>query len=119
MKRKLLNKLRLRRKNRVKAKIFGTANRPRFSVFRSNRYIYGQLINDEKRETLASASSKEVEDKKEKKGKLILAEQTGELIAKRAVAQGIKEAVFNRREYKYHGRVKSVADGAKKGGLKI
>ncbi len=68
---------------------------------------------------MAGVSSREVEKKKEEKGKVVLAGKLGELIAQKALEKGIKEAVFNRREYKFHGRVKSVAEGAKKGGLKL
>jgi large subunit ribosomal protein L18 len=108
-KRKTLNQTRLRRKNRARAKIFGTLERPRLSIFRSNRYTYVQLINDEKGETIASASINKQES----------AEQLGELIAKKAVGKGIKKAVFDRGWYKYHGRIKAVAEGARKGGLQL
>ena len=114
---KLLNKKRMRRAARNRAKIFGTALHPRLSVFRSNRFIYAQLINDEASRTVASASSREV--KNEKKSKAELARLVGELLAKRAKELGIKAAVFNRGEYKYHGRVMALAEGARSGGLKV
>ncbi len=104
--RKALNKVRLRRKRRTKAKIYGTAERPRFSIFRSNRYTYVQLIDDEKGKTLVSASTRE-------------SKQLGELIAKKAIEKGIKKVVFDRGRYKYHGRVKSVVEEARKGGLQL
>lgn len=120
-KRKILNKIRLRRKRRTRAKIRGTAQRPRLSVFRSNRYTYAQLIDDEQGKTLVSASTKELMALKSKtlNPKLQQAEQLGELIAKKALEKGIKKAVFDRGEYKYHGRVKAVAEGARKGGLQF
>lgn len=104
--RKTFNKLKERRKKRTRAGIFGTAEKPRFSVFRSNRYIYAQLIDDEKRNTLASASGKKPEE-------------VGESTAKKAAEKGIKKAVFNRGGYKYHGRVKKTAEAARKAGLNI
>lgn len=109
-KKKVLNKTRLRRKNRTRAKIHGTAERPRLSVFRSNRYTYVQLIDDKIGKTLVSALTKKVKNS---------SEQLGELIAKKAVEKGIGKAVFNRGNYKYHGRVKAVAEGARKGGLQL
>jgi len=118
-KRKLLNKIRNQRKRRVRAKIFGVASKPRLSVFRSNRYVYVQLIDDENGKTLLSASTKELKNGKEKIKKIESAEQVGALIAKRAIEKGIKKAVFNRRGYAYHGRVKSVAEGARKEGLQL
>jgi large subunit ribosomal protein L18 len=119
--RKTLNKIRDRRKRRTRSKIHGTADRPRFSVFRSNRYTYAQLIDDEKRKTLIGASSRDLEKKRREEGggKINLSEQLGELVAKKALERGIKKAVFDRGKYKYHGRVKSVAEGAKKGGLQM
>lgn len=114
---KLLNKKRMRRAARNRAEILGTALRPRLSVFRSNRFIYAQLINDEASRTVTCASSREV--KNGKKSKAELARLVGELLAKRAKELGIKSAVFDRREYKYHGRVKALAEGARSGGLKI
>ena len=121
--RKILNKTRVRRKQRTRAKIFGTADKPRLSVFRSNRYTYVQLIDDMAGKTLVSASTKEIEKTKSKlpgaNPKVLLAEQLGELIAKKAVEKGIKKAVFDRGKYKYHGRIKAVAEGMRKGGLQL
>ena len=120
-KRKILNQIRLRRKKHVRAKIFGTALKPRLSVFRSNRHTYSQLIDDEKGITLVSVSSKELKnlESKTENSKINLAGQIGESIAKKAVDKGVKEAIFDRRRYKYHGRVRAVAEGARKGGLQI
>ncbi|MDP3015070.1 MAG: 50S ribosomal protein L18 [bacterium] len=118
---KVLNKIRERRKKRTRAKIHGTAEKPRLSVFRSNRYTYVQLIDDEKGKTLVGASSREIKKSKIKsqESKVALAGQLGELIAKKAVEKGIGKAVFNRGNYKYHGRVKAVAEGARKEGLQL
>lgn len=97
---KPINKIRERRKQRVRAKIFGTAERPRLSVFRSNRYIYAQLIDDSAGRTLAAASGKD-------------ARAAGLLIAEKAKKQGINSVVFDRGAYKYHGRIKALAEAAK------
>jgi large subunit ribosomal protein L18 len=113
---KLTNKKRLRRVNRVRATIVGTALRPRLAVHRSNRFMYAQLIDDAAGRTLAAAHSAA---SKEKKTKSDGAFAVGESLAKKAVEKNIHAAVFDRRSYKFHGRVKSVAEGAKKGGLKI
>ena len=107
---------RLLRKNRNRATIFGTAGKPRLSVFRSNKYTYVQLIDDAKGHTLAAASSREV-GKKSKKAEL--AKSLGTLIAEKAKKLGVKSAIFNRSFYKYHGRVKAVAEAAREAGLKI
>ena len=104
---------------RVRARIFGTADKPRLTVSRSNRFVYAQLIDDEKSHTLAHASSREVAKTGGKKSKTELSGFVGELLAKRAIELGTKTAVLDRRSYKYHGRVKALADGARKGGLKI
>ncbi len=104
------------RKNRARAKVFGTSEKPRLSVFRSNKYTYAQLIDDVKGNTIASASTLEI-GKKGKKAQL--AKELGTLIAEKAKKAGVKNAVFNRSMYKYHGRVKAVAEGAREGGLKI
>jgi len=104
------------RQSRVRAKIQGTATKPRLAVFRSNRNIELQLIDDEAGKTLISVTSKEVKDTG---NKTQTADAAGKLLAKKALEGGIKEAVFDRRHYKYHGRVKAVAEGARGGGLKI
>ena len=103
------------RKRRVRAKIIGTEKRPRLSVFRSNTHIYGQIINDEKGETLLTYS--DIKIKKEKMTKTQMASMVGEGIAKKALAKKIKTVVFDRNGFMYHGRVKALAEGARKGGL--
>ncbi len=103
---------------RVRKKISGTDVRPRLAVFRSLRHIYAQLIDDLNGVTIVSASSQEndiVVDEPSSKTKL--ANQVGELIADRAKSKGVKEVVFDRGGYKYHGRVKALAEAARKGGL--
>ncbi|MDD7079278.1 MAG: 50S ribosomal protein L18 [Prevotella sp.] len=106
---------RVKIKYRVRNKISGTAARPRLTVFRSNKQIYVQIINDETSSTLVSASSLGMETmpKKEQAAKV------GEAVAAKAIAAGITEVVFDRNGYLYHGRVKEVAEGARKGGLKF
>ena len=103
---------------RVRKKISGTDVRPRLAVFRSLRHIYAQLIDDLNGVTIVSASSQENDiaiDQPSSKTKL--ANQVGELIADRAKSKGVKEVVFDRGGYKYHGRVKALAEAARKGGL--
>jgi len=117
-KRKALNNVRNRRSARTRARIVGTAERPRLSVFRSNRYTYAQLIDDTKGKTLVSASLKDLGAKAVGK-KSELAAQIGEVLARKAAEKNIVQAVFDRGAYKYHGRVKALADGARKGGLKF
>jgi large subunit ribosomal protein L18 len=143
---------RTRRQGRVRAKVSGTAACPRLSVFRSNRGIYAQIINDEIGKTLVSVSANEIYPVKSRlagippkaelfngvnpvksdnvgakqfnrvktKGKKIAVSlELGKLIAEKAIAQGISRVVFDRNGYKYHGRVKALADGAREGGLKF
>ena len=113
----LLHRTRQRRAVKTRAKIFGTLSRPRLAVFRSNRYSYVQLIDDVKGVTLASASTKELVKAGHKKDKTTTAQQLGALIGERAKEKGISQAVFDRRSYRYHGRVKAIAEGARKSGL--
>ncbi|MGB1315167.1 MAG: 50S ribosomal protein L18 [Chitinophagales bacterium] len=114
-----LNKLqrKSRIKNSIRAKVSGTAERPRLSVFRSNKSIYVQLIDDISAHTIAAASSNEADvsgtNKTEK------AKSVGSLIAKKAIDKGIESVVFDRNGKKYHGRVKALADGARETGLKF
>ena len=108
----------MRRTARTRAVISGTAARPRLSVRRTNRYFYAQLIDDVKGHTLIAVSSMSL-GSKEKNTKSLDAFAVGELIGGKAKEKGIKSAVFDRRSYKFHGRVKSFADGAKKAGLTI
>jgi len=107
-----------RRIHRVRAKIFGTAVRPRLAVFRSSRFIYAQLIDDEKGHTMASASSRGLKLGKGKSG-MQEARAVGEALAEKAKTLHIARAVFDRRSYSYHGRVQSLCEGAREKGLKI
>lgn len=118
-KQKILNTKRKRRALRTRAKIFGTPERPRLCIFRSNRYIYTQLIDDTQGRTLTSASSLELEEQDRKKRKTIQAELVGRLIAEKAKKLEIRKAVFDRRGYKYHGCVKILADTVRKEGIII
>lgn len=103
-----------RRHKRVRSKIFGTAETPRLNLFRSNKGLFVQLINDDLGVTLASASEKEI---KEKKTKTDTAKEIGKLIAKKAQEKNISKVVFDRGGYKYHGRTKAAAEGAREEGL--
>ena len=106
-------------KKRIRRKISGTAARPRMSVFRSNKQIYVQIIDDEVGKTIVSASSRENGIETEKITKIEQAAKVGALIAEKAKAVGIETVVFDRNGYLYHGRVKSLADAARNGGLKF
>ncbi len=128
---------RKRRHKRVRAKISGTSEIPRLCLFRSSRHIYAQLINDEEGKTLAQASDLELkktktkkkkttltlkpqdQDKKTQKGKIALAYEVGKVIAQKAIEKKIKKIVFDRGGYKYHGRVKALAQGTRDGGLEF
>lgn len=141
---KLKQSSRLRRHKRIRAKVKGTAERPRLSIFRSNKYIYAQLINDEKGETFLSVDSRKIkkttrssdrvarsndraktekekieEIEKSLTGKVAAAYEVGKLIAKEAAKKKIKKIIFDRGGYKYHGRVKAVAEGAREEGLQF
>jgi large subunit ribosomal protein L18 len=105
-----------RRKFRIKKKVSGTAQMPRLSVFRSNRYIYGQLIDDTKGKTLLDTSAEAKNLHKDLK-KVEASEKCGQLLAEKALKAKIKEVVFDRNGYIYSGRVASFAKGARKGGL--
>ena len=104
---------RIKIKYRIRKRVFGTAERPRMSVFRSNKQIYVQVINDLEGKTLCSASSLGMEAMP----KIEQAAKVGELLAEKAKAAGVEKVVFDRNGYLYHGRVKSLADAARKGGL--
>ena len=106
----------LRRKGRVRAKVKGTAACPRLTVFRSNRGIYAQIINDEIGRTVASVSFSEAKGKGKK---IDHSFELGKLIAGKAIKQGVERVVFDRNGYKYHGRIKALADGARAGGLQF
>ena len=114
MQRKQLKRARIHKK--IRSMMFGTKERPRLSVFRSSQHIYAQLIDDQSGQTIASVSDLEV-----KKGQTRIEKATmiGQLIAQKAINKKITKAVFDRGRFKYHGRVKAVADGARAEGLKI
>ncbi|HEU5052742.1 MAG TPA: 50S ribosomal protein L18 [Hanamia sp.] len=104
---------------RIRKKISGTAQKPRLSVFRSNRDIYVQLIDDSNGTTIASANSREKDIAAQKGNKVEASKRVGEAIARKSIELGIKNVVFDRSGYLYHGRVKAVADGAREGGLEF
>ncbi|MGM8212773.1 50S ribosomal protein L18 [Virgibacillus sp. W0430] len=104
---------------RVRKKISGTAERPRLNVYRSNKNMYAQLIDDEKGITLVSASTIDKDLTLDSTSSVEAAEKVGQLIAKRAQDKGYKSVVFDRGGYLYHGRVKALADGARAGGLEF
>jgi large subunit ribosomal protein L18 len=130
---------RYRRHKRVRSRIIGTNKIPRFCVFRSNKHIHGQLIDDEKGKTILVVSDKEIKKPAATRqklehlggkqagppksggfgGKLSIAHQVGKLLAERATKMGVTKVVFDRGGYKYHGRVKALAEGAREGGLKF
>lgn len=105
-----------RRRKRLRRRIYGTAERPRLSVYRSNVHIYAQLVNDDEGNTLAAADSREVGDSE---NRTEAARKVGELVAQRAQDADIEEVVFDRGGNKYHGRVAALAEGARAGGLKL
>ncbi len=109
---------RRRRHTRVRKRVHGTAERPRLAVFRSNRYIYAQVIDDDAGQTLASASSREA-DLAKKTLSVDTAAEVGKLIAARAAEAGIGFVVFDRGGNQYHGRIKALAEAARKGGLEF
>lgn len=111
---KILNDNYKRIKLKIRSKVSGTDVKPRLTVFRSNKYVYGQLINDVIGKTLVNAVSNI-----EGKNKVTSSFEAGKSLAKSAIEMGIKEIVFDRNGYKYHGRIKSFADGAREGGLKF
>jgi large subunit ribosomal protein L18 len=119
---------RLKRKKRVRKKIFGYPERPRVSVFRSHKHVYAQVINDVEGHTLVALSSlspevrakvEELKGKGEVKGKVDVARLVGRMLAEKANEKGITKVVFDRGGYKYHGRVKALAEGLREGGLEF
>jgi large subunit ribosomal protein L18 len=112
------DKLRRKRHERIRLNLGGTPERPRLSVFRSTKYIYAQVIDDSTGRTLASASSREAE-LRDGAGKVDAARAVGKAVAERARAQGVKAVVLDRGGYQYHGRVRSLAEGAREGGLDL
>ena len=112
---------RLKRKKAIKKRVRGTTERPRLSVFRTARHIYGQIINDETGKTLVSASTVTPDVRTELKGSgnIDAAKKVGAVVAKTALEKGIKKVVFDRNGFLYHGRVKALADSAREGGLEF
>ena len=115
---KLKHQRQLRRSNHVRRRVRGTAERPRLTVFRSSKHIYAQIIDDLQGVTLASASSKTAEGKTYG-GNVAAAKTIGKAIAEAAKAKGIELVCFDRGHYRYHGRIKALADAAREGGLKF
>jgi large subunit ribosomal protein L18 len=111
---KTRQELRQRRHNRVRQRVAGTAERPRLVVFRSLKHIYAQIVDDVSSRTLASVSDHKLSGKKSDKST-----EVGKLIAQKAKDAGVSRVVFDRAGYRYHGRVKAVADGAREGGLEF
>ncbi|PAT02508.1 50S ribosomal protein L18 [Candidatus Izimaplasma bacterium ZiA1] len=113
------NKMRVKRHVRIRQNLAGTPVKPRLSVFRSNKNVYAQIIDDVNGVTLVSASTQEKENKMEKGGTLEAAKFVGELVAKRAIEKNIKQVVFDRSGYLYHGKVKALAEAAREQGLEF
>lgn len=114
-------KARQRRQRRVRKKVSGTAERPRMNVFRSLQHIYAQVIDDEIGHTLVSASTVDAEVQQRINGldKTAQARVVGQVLAERAIGKGVTKVVFDRGGYKYHGRVKALAEGSRQGGLEF
>jgi len=110
------NKRRIKRASRIRKKILSVSSRPRLTVFRSNKYIYAQIIDDSKAATIVSVVSRDAESTTQLK-KMEASISAGKLIAKKAAEKKIKEVVFDKGGYKFHGRVKAFADAAREGGL--
>lgn len=110
---------RVKRHQRIRRSLWGQAERPRLCVYRSNKHIYAQLVDDSKATTIACASTLDTELKVEKPWNKDSAKSVGELIAKRAIEKGYKSVVFDRGGYIYHGRVAAVAEGAREAGLEF
>lgn len=118
MNRKTLRRIKIKKK--IRSKMSGDSSRPRLTVFRSNNEIYAQLIDDASGKTILASSSTEKTVAKEKgKSKVEKAKSVGAAIAKKAIEKGIKDVVFDRNGFLYHGRIKAVADGARENGLKF
>lgn len=108
-----------RRKKRIRSKIRQRKLRPRLSVYRSDKFIYAQIIDDTKQVTLVAASNKDLKEDNNKINKNQRAKLVGELLGKKALKKGLKKVVFDRGHYRYHGRIKALAEGAKKSGLQF
>ncbi len=119
MKKQLIKKRNneLRRAHRTRARLHGTSERPRLTVFRSLRHIYAQLIDDENRVTLATASDKDIDSKGKKPSEI--AKLVGSALAAKAKEKKVTAVIFDRGSYKYHGRVQALAEGAREGGLEF
>jgi large subunit ribosomal protein L18 len=117
----LRKKARLKRKRRIRKKLFGTQQRPRLSVFRSSKHIYAQVIDDTLGHTLTTASSleKAVIEQPKFDNKIAMANFVGKLLGERTIEKGINQVVFDRNGFLYHGRVKAVSDGARDAGLEF
>ena len=117
----LRKKARLKRKKRIRKKLFGTQQRPRLSVFRSSKHIYAQVVDDTLGHTLTTASSleKAVIEQPKFDNKIAMANFVGKLLGKRTIEKGINQVVFDRNGFLYHGRVKAVSDGAREAGLEF
>ncbi|MCG1010403.1 50S ribosomal protein L18 [Salinicoccus sp. ID82-1] len=113
------NKVRQKRHQRVRSKLSGTSERPRLNVYRSNKHIYAQLIDDSQKVTLASASTQDSDFNSNIGSNVDAAAEVGTLIAKRAKDKGIESVVFDRGGYLYHGRVKALAEAARENGLQF
>jgi large subunit ribosomal protein L18 len=113
------NAVRKKRHARVRAKVSGTATRPRLNVFRSSNHIYAQVIDDVNGVTIVSGSTLDKELNIESTGNIEAAQKVGELVAKRAIEKGVKEVVFDRGGYLFHGRIKALADAARETGLQF
>src|SRR6266850_6847492 len=115
------NVVRLRIHERIRKRLVGAPERPRLAVYRSNKHIYAQVIDDSKGTTLTAASTLDVDSKKDVKhgGNIAAAKAVGKLVAQRAKAKGIETVLFDRGGYLYHGRVKALAEGAREAGLKF
>ena len=111
--------LKIRRHKRIRAKIIGTKERPRLSVFRSNKHIELQIIDDTARQTIVAMRDSELDSVKKKNSKVKRGEELGEMLAQKAKEKGISAVVFDRGGYAYHGIVKAVAEGARKGELEF
>lgn len=109
---------RVKRKLKIRSRVFGNSETPRLSIFRSNSHIYAQVIDDEKAKTIVDFSSQKLDSKKGI-NKVQESFEVGKEIAKKALEMKVKSVVFDRNGYRYHGRVKALADGAREGGLKL
>ena len=112
-------KQRTQRKKRMRRRILVSNERPRLTVFRSNKYVYAQIIDDSKGKTIVAYSSHDLPKTKTAKSGIEIAGMVGEELAKKAVTKKIKKVIFDRGGYKYHGKVKAIAEGARKGGLEF